>query len=592
MAKFIPDLNKIKTSMRPKPEVGEMFLLDLLAKELSDDWYVYFQVSIDGSHPDIVLVCQNFGVIIIEVKDWYYNSYHILKENNSERWIVKSKNQRIKSPIDQVDEYRWLVKEKLVNIINVDEYDNVIRNIIGVVYFHNFTKSEINHVAIVSNKCEYYIKLLNRETCLESRFISILNNYIFHKHRKYFSEKVTENFRNLFKPSLNWMDTMLPNELFHFNKKQLELSTSKPEHIKFRGVAGSGKTFVLAKRAIDAFKKKGQKVLILFFNITITNYFHDKISVFREDISWKAFEIIHFHDLIYNKIRLFVDIDYDDDYDDINVRIQKIIEMIKSGHQIEQYSTILVDEGQDFEVEWFDFIKNYLLAPNGEYVICADEKQNVYNKVLEDNKIITNIPGRWNELNESYRLAGNIKMVVQNFQQKYFPAEDSLIEGNYKMSLFDPQIFYYRTLEYNINDDVVEVIHKMRSEGIKDSDICIITDHHSTLKSISDILKNQNINHYYVSENKQSKKGLYLNNDLIKLVSIYSFKGWESSSVVLIIEDHMKPELLYTGMTRAFTNLYIISSNYKYEDFFDAQEQIGLLTVIKKSRPLYEELPF
>ncbi len=587
MAKLIPDLQKIKTSMRPKPEIGEMFLLELLAKELSDEWHVYFQVSIDGSHPDIVLVCQNFGVIIIEVKDWNYNNYHILSEDNRDKWILKSKNQRIKSPIDQVDEYRWLVKEKLVSIINEDEYSNVIRNIVGMVYFHNFTKTEINHVASVSYKCENYIKLLNREICLESKFMSILNKFILHKNRKCFSEQVIEGFINVFKPSLNWLDTMFPNELFHFNKKQLELSISKPEHIKFRGVAGSGKTFVLAKRAIDAYKKKGQKVLILFFNITITNYFHDKISVFREDVSWKAFEIMHFHKLIYNKINL--DIGY---FEDINTRIQEIIKMINSGYQIEQYSTILIDEGQDFELLWFEFIKNYLLAPNGEYVICADEKQNVYNKVLEDNKIKTNIPGRWNELNESYRLAGNIKMVVQNFQNKYFFDEDSIIESNIKMSLFDPQIFYYRTLEHNINDDVIEVIHKMRSEGIKDSDICIITVQHSTLKSISNTLENQNIKHYYVSEQKRSKQGLHLNNDLIKLVSIYSFKGWESSSIILIIEDNMKPELLYTGMTRAFTNLYIINSIYEYEEFFDEQEQIGLLTVIKKSRPLYEELPF
>ena len=72
--------------------------------------------------------------------------------------------------------------------------------------------------------------------------------------------------------------------------------------------------------------------------------------------------------------------------------------------------------------------------------------------------------------------------------------------------------------------------------------------------------------------------------DHLKMATIHSFKGWESPNVIFILEpesdNHDKysisakenaPELIYTAITRAKENLFIINlGNNTYHDFFNS----------------------
>ena len=68
----------------------------------------------------------------------------------------------------------------------------------------------------------------------------------------------------------------------------------------------------------------------------------------------------------------------------------------------------------------------------------------------------------------------------------------------------------------------------------------------------------------------------------LKISTIQSFKGWESPSVIVILEDDfyssstsfrpMAPETIYTAITRARENMYVINiGNNIYHDFFNNQ---------------------
>ena len=64
-----------------------------------------------------------------------------------------------------------------------------------------------------------------------------------------------------------------------FSKDLQHLITSRRNYKgKIRGVAGFGKTTVMAQRAVSAFKQTGKRVLILTYNITLCNYIYDRIS--------------------------------------------------------------------------------------------------------------------------------------------------------------------------------------------------------------------------------------------------------------------------------------------------------------------------
>ena len=68
--------------------------------------------------------------------------------------------------------------------------------------------------------------------------------------------------------------------------KQGDLSESRPVQQNIRGVAVSGKTGVLAWRAVDAHLRTKSRVLLLTFYITLRNWIHDAIDDVREDFGW------------------------------------------------------------------------------------------------------------------------------------------------------------------------------------------------------------------------------------------------------------------------------------------------------------------
>ena len=51
--------------------------------------------------------------------------------------------------------------------------------------------------------------------------------------------------------------------------------------------------------------------------------------------------------------------------------------------------------------------------------------------------------------------------------------------------------------------------------------------------------------------------------------TIHSFKGYESPTVFLIVDDRDSAELIYVGVTRAKINLVVlVQKGSKYERFF------------------------
>ena len=76
MAKIFPDISTIKT-LRVKPTDGELHLITFLSVNLDDSFEVYFNPYLDGDRPDVIIVKESFGVVIIEVKDWNLKNYFI-----------------------------------------------------------------------------------------------------------------------------------------------------------------------------------------------------------------------------------------------------------------------------------------------------------------------------------------------------------------------------------------------------------------------------------------------------------------------------------------------------------------------------------
>ena len=80
----------------------------------------------------------------------------------------------------------------------------------------------------------------------------------------------------------------------NLNVHQRKFAEPGSGHYRVRGVAGSGKTQVLAFRA-GKLASLGYRVLILSFNITLWHYIRDMVQRSPFSFSWDKFCLGHFH---------------------------------------------------------------------------------------------------------------------------------------------------------------------------------------------------------------------------------------------------------------------------------------------------------
>ena len=105
------------------------------------------------------------------------------------------------------------------------------------------------------------------------------------KQNPRFEESVYTEFMRLLQTPFHYANEGKP---ILYTKPQARLSESvEGARVKICGVAGSGKTSVLAKRAVNAHRRHGEPVLILTFNLTLRMFIRDKISEVREDFNCK-----------------------------------------------------------------------------------------------------------------------------------------------------------------------------------------------------------------------------------------------------------------------------------------------------------------
>lgn len=289
MAILIPE-RKIINQQKVPPTEGEITLIDFLEYSLNDEYEIYYQPYLNGKNPDIVLMRKGGGILIIEVKDWNLLHYYIDKNNN---WRLKKNNIFIPCPFTQVEIY----KDKLRKLNYRFMYENMTnKNVYGVirtaVYFHRETKRNVEKF-IQGKGVNDHIKIIGRDSLNKLFFDSLLNLTYISKDSKLFNDKLYISTKRYLKPTFHQLD--ISQEVIYTKEQELLTKSEKGERRKIKGSAGSGKTLVLAKRAVNAHIRTNKRVLILTFNISLVNYIHDQISKIRESFAWKNFYITNYH---------------------------------------------------------------------------------------------------------------------------------------------------------------------------------------------------------------------------------------------------------------------------------------------------------
>ncbi|WP_314350492.1 NERD domain-containing protein [Campylobacter showae] len=583
MAILIPE-RKIIEQQKVLPTNGEMAILNFLEITLNDEYEIYYQPYLNGKNPDIVLMRKGGGVLIIEVKDWNLAHYYI---DSSGSWRLRENNAYITSPFHQVEIY----KNKLQDMNYRFLYEKFLdKNIYGVirtaVYFHCERREGVLRFA--NGNISPYVEVIGRDS-LNFQFLNnLLSSTYISKNSKYFNNELYKSIKRYLKPTFHQLE--ISQEVTYTQEQEVLIKSEKGKRQKIKGSAGSGKTLVLAKRAVNAHIRTREQVLVLTFNISLVNYIHDQISNVRENFAWKNFYITNYHSFFRESAEQYsLEITSYKDFDKRN-----FFSSIKDS--IKKYDAIFIDEIQDYKQEWLDLIVSCFSKPDTEIVVFGDEKQNIYDRELDENKEIrvTGIVGQWNRsLKKSFRFKHGIGKLAIEFQKKFLDNKytlDEMLIAQQEFD-FDPSIIEY----YEINNlaEINEMIFKfIESHNIHSNDVAVLGDNIGILRELDfeirikhqeDTITTFEMKEEYeklkqrglltqekIEQIRRAKKvGFWLNAGMIKLSTVHSFKGWEIHTLFLLIDERSTFELVYTGITRARQNIIIINlGNTELSNFF------------------------
>lgn len=612
MAQSFPSLTRVKSFRQPL-EPGERHLLEHCVRELPDDVEVYVQPMLNGDRPDLILMRPNHGVLIIEVKDWALRHYSN-PDGDEEDWILRKNGTRLRSPLRQVQTYKrnlynLHIRELAERHINSPMAYGLVQT---AVYFHNASTSDARSFCHNPD----HVHIFGQDALSDGTLTQILRKTYLMRRSRYFDDEVYTAFHRFLQPPEH-----LPEDgsnITYTARQEALIASEAGRRQKVRGVAGSGKTKVLAARAVNAHRRTGQEVLVLTFNITLRNYIHDRVSEVRKPFPWRAFTITNYHQFVrimMNRYEIPAGT-----YPDLLQAADDPELFASVADRIKRYSTILVDEVQDYKEVWLRTLTGYFLADDGEFVVFGDEKQNVYGRTMGEDRfpVVPTVVGRWNELNTSFRMQSHTLNVAQAFQRRYFEdryvadtdvemAQGELFGAEGTIQYVDAADVDDRTLYTHLRG-VVRALHA------HPNDIALVAPTYDRLRALEYLYREEGgeetthateTHEEYTAllKRHQPKAGddarnrpsrsaefrkdlekirrarkvhFWANAGTVKVATIHSFKGWEASTLVLLITDTegaeqagALEELLYTALTRVQQHLIVYDmTGGTYAPFF------------------------
>lgn len=554
---------------------GEQFLTRLLCEKLSGDYEIYIQPKLNGNRPDIIVLHREKGLFIIEIKDWKLERFHKDKKGHFFKHIYKNNQQKIiqvSSPTVQINRYKNFFHNYFINP----------NNILCFMYFHNATAKEAQNF-IGEENIEFF-GYDNAET-------------IIHKIQE--SQNIIQ-YETIYQ-LLNPLHTIEMGIKIHTTSQQNALIEHKPgSWRRVKGAAGCGKTLVIAQKAgiLASIKKT---VLVVCYNITLTTYIEEKIREVKRKFDLNCIDVFHFHGLvryindingrIIKRKSNFVEWEAEafENFKDI-LKNEKDDDDVK----IPKYDAILIDEGQDFQQEWFEILL-CLLKPDGELLLVADDKQNIYERKLSwiDRGMKGQgykFRGAWGLLSENKRIksAGYerlkyelnrfanifLKDYLKNNPDKSFGyiQEEPIKQGmqrNIPMDILKWIDLEHHNIEQTIFDVYCEVC-----KNFYNKDIAIVTTNKREVETIVEYFVEKGIKVEYLGKeenNKNSKKGFSNESQNIKIVNLHNYKGLEAKAIIFLTSNKPNtPKIAietYIGITRAKECIVVLNRVKEYEEY-------------------------
>lgn len=595
----------IPETIRSTATTGERLLFRTLKTHLPEDYIVYFEPEIQGRKPDFVIIGPDLGMVVLEVKDYTRNT--LLQINHEEWHIVAANGDQtiIPNPMNQARDYMFKIADVLKRDKNLIETDGKYKLKLkfpyghGVVFSRLYTKDFINdglYSVIEPNLCltrdeidpekegfseEILMEKIMNMFVIPYRLkeplsigdINAIRYHLFPEVRISAEFKAPVPYQDQLLLSLHDIKTM------DLHQENLAKQIGDKNRL-IRGVAGSGKTIILASRAKMLSKQNPDwKILILCYNISLANAIQQMINhmlnepedLFDFDPTMKAVQnqniiVRNFHSWLKNDLKIR------------EQHLSDIIDKIENKETIlPSYDAILIDEGQDFDADWLRLVSLLINTDTQSLLLVEDRAQTIYRRkrsYLQDTGL--SFQGRSKVLSINYRNTAQIVKFAWDFYREHSMLKNKVVNRSLEGEIIAPQSTKRKGPEpgiiraANLFDEMRMVARQMKKlheeRKVPLEEMLILYRVKRTHKyPIVDIIKRSlgemGLPNYWITENDGSKRSFQKEDGKIKISTIDSSKGLDFQAVFIVNVDSMpfpleedkerEVSLFYIGMTRA-----------------------------------------
>lgn len=536
MAYLIPsDLSQLHLSDPHNPEIR---VLHMLKQKLPNDYMVFHGVHWSREYAewthfgeiDFVILNQSGKVLLIEQKNG--------KLEETDEGLVKRYAKGEKNAVQQIHRSIDKVREKFKRQKNSQrplEVDYLI-------YCPDHKVVKVNAAGVDMQR----IVDARSKNQLAKRIQEVLQKGEKPADGQY--QKVRDFFHQTFDlvpdihSHIESQETRFKQHIGDHAKILMNLEMT-PFRLKISGTAGSGKS-QFARQFFDRELANNRKILLLCYNRPLSDQLKTSIGTAGKVNTFLGFcdEFVQSvgERLNYNEIKS-------------NPRFWKDVTDRISNFEIAdewQYDSLIVDEGQDFEQEWYEIIRLFV-HDEANILWLEDSDQNLYRKPPIEHKGFV-----------GYRYPVNYRSPesIASFIQQTLPFDFEI--GNSLPGL--EVVTHAYCLEEEQPDIVSKIVIELMRKGFSKQQIIVLSCR-GLAKSIfyrRDQIGDLSL-HKFTSKYDDHGEQIWTEGDL-KFDSIFRYKGLEMPAVILVDVDPDEYQLdnfdtvLYCGMTRATVRLEMV----------------------------------
>jgi nuclease-like protein/UvrD-like helicase family protein/AAA domain-containing protein len=430
---------------------GELRVAERLEQFLEDDYLCWYDVPIGPKHqhPDVLILHPGRGILILEIKDWKIDQ---IREVSPKSFTMDfgGGHQTKVNPIEQARAYAHVVVDLLKRDRQLlqDPDSPYAGNLCfpwgyGLI-LTNITRNQFDSQELCSVLPPHLV--ICKDEMTESADAEHFQKRLWDMFNVQFTSKLTmpqvDRIRALLFPEIRIQQSSLllgatqPGPGTRAEADLLQVMDLQQESIArglgeghriIHGVAGSGKTLILAYRCQYLAQMAGKPILVLVYNKALASWLNQQML--ERGISDRV-TVRNFHAWCHDQLMLYHVPIPPEGPDFYGRMVEVLIRAVERG-QIPraQYGALLIDEGHDLEADWLKLVVQMLDPETNSLLLLYDDAQSIYGQrrssTFSFRSLGISASGRTKILKRNYRNTDEILECAREFAKEILEPKDA-----------------------------------------------------------------------------------------------------------------------------------------------------------------------